>query len=148
MAEVVRRWAQTVQMRLLRADLEPDIDQIPEFGVEAASAVEFAVVAVAFADDSCDHWTVRTFVHFASQEHSAGIVAVVGKTAVPSEQADHCVPKIHSVVVQSQGAGNACCSAVRVGPSFEAIVETVAEAAGEPLAALWGGVGEVILVVL
>ena len=74
-----------------------------------------------------------------------GIVAVVGKTGVPSEQADHCVPKIHSVVVQSQGAGNACYSAVRVGPSFEAIVETVAEAAGEPLAALWGGAGEATL---
>ena len=88
---------------------------------------------------------MRTFDRFASQEHSAGIVAVVGKTGVPSEQADHCVPKIHSVVVQSQGAGNACYSAVRVGPSFEAIVETVAEAAGEPLAALWGGAGEATL---
>lgn len=132
----MRHWAQKVQMQSLRVDLEADIDQIPEFDVEAVSAVEYAVVAVAFADDSCDHWTVRTFVHLASQEHSAGIVAVVGKTAVPSEQADHCVPKIHSVVVQSQRAGNACCSAVRVGPSFEAIMEIVAEAAGEPLAAL------------
>lgn len=47
----MRRWAQTVQMRLLRADLQADIDQIPEFGVEAASAVEFAVVAVAFEDE-------------------------------------------------------------------------------------------------
>ena len=44
--------------------------------------------------------------------------------------------------------GNACCSADRAGPSFEATAEIVAEAAGEPLAALWGGVGEVILVVL
>ena len=134
-------------MQSLRVDLEADIDQIPDFDVEAASAVEFAVVAVAFADDSCDHWTRRTFVHFASQEHSAGIVAVVGKTAVPSEQADHCVPKIHSVVVQSQGAGNACCSAVRAGPSSEVIVGIVAVAAGERLAALWDGAGEATLAV-
>ena len=88
---------------------------------------------------------MRTFDRFASQEHSAGIVAVVGKTGVPSEQADHCVPKIHSVVVQSQEVGNACCSAVRAGPSLEATVEIVAEAAGEPLTALWDGADEATL---
>ena len=70
-------------MQLLRVGLEADIDQTPEFGVEAACAVGSAGVAVAFAGGSCDRWTVRTSAHVASQGHSAGIVAVVGKTAVP-----------------------------------------------------------------
>ena len=52
------------------------------------------------------------------------------------------------MVAQSQEVGNACCSAVRAGPFFEATVEIVAEAAGEPLAALWGGAGEATLVEL
>ena len=72
-------------MQSLRAGLEADIDQIPESGVGTAYAAGSAVVAVAFAGDSCDHWTVGTSVPVASQRHSAGIVAVVGKTAVPSE---------------------------------------------------------------
>lgn len=49
------------------------------------------------------------------------------------------------MVVQSQEVGIACCSAVRAGPSFEAIVGTVAEVAGERSAALWGGAGEATL---
>lgn len=81
----MRRWAQKVQTQSLRVDLEADIDQILESGVVAASVVGSAVVAVAFAGGSCDRWTVRTFVHVASQVHFAGIVAVVGKTAGPSE---------------------------------------------------------------
>jgi len=133
-------------MQSLRVGLEADIDQTPESGVEAACAVGSAVAAAAFAGDSCDHWTARTFVRVESQRHSADIVAVDGKTAVPSEYAGRSAQKIHSVVVQSQEVGNACCSVVRAGPSFEAIVETVAEAAGEQLAALWDGAGVAILV--
>ena len=55
MAGAVRRWAQKVQMQSLRAGLVADIDQKPESCVEAACAVEFAVVAVAFVGESCDH---------------------------------------------------------------------------------------------
>ena len=129
-------------MQSLRVGLVADTDQIPESGVEAACAVGFAAVAVAFAGDSCDHWTVGKPVPVASQRHSAGIVAVVGKTAEPS---DRSVRKIRFVVVQIQEVGIACCSAVHAGPSFEAIVGTVAEVAGEQLAALWDGAGEVTL---
>ena len=77
MAEVVRRWAQKVQMQSLRVGLEAGIDQTQESDVEAACAVGSAVVAVAFAGDSCDHLTARTFVHVASQAHFADTVAVV-----------------------------------------------------------------------
>ena len=129
-------------MQSLRAGLEAGIDQIPESGVEAACAAGFAVLAVAFVGGSCGHWTVGTSVPVASQRHSAGIVAVVGKAAVPS---DRSAQKIRSVVVQSQEVGIACCSAVRAGASFEAIAGTVAEVAGEQLAALWDGGGEATL---
>jgi hypothetical protein len=134
-------------MQSLHVGLEADIDQIPESGVEAVSVVGSAVVAVAFAGGSCDRWSVRTFVHVASQVRFAGTVAVVGKTAGPSEQAGHSAQKIRSVVVQSQEVGNSYCSAARAEPSFEGIVGTVAEAAGEQLAALWDGAGEATLVV-
>lgn len=122
-------------MQSLRVGLEAGIGQIPESDVEASCAAGSAVVVVAFAGDSCDHWTVRTSVLVASLRRSADIVAAVGHPAVPSEQADHSAQKIRSVVVQSQ-LENACCSAVRDGPPVEATVGTVAEAAGEPLAAL------------
>ena len=81
----MRRWAQKVQMQSLRVGLVADTDQIPESDVEAACAVGFAAVAVAFAGDSCDHWTVRTSVLVASLRRSADIVAAVGNPAVPSE---------------------------------------------------------------
>ena len=131
-------------MQSLRAGLEADIDQVPESGVEAACAVGFAVVAVAFVCDSRDHLTEGTSAPVASEKHFAGTVAVAGKRAVPS---DHSAQKIRSEVVQSQEVEIACCSAVRAGPSFEAIVGTVAEVAGEQVAALWGGAGEATLAV-
>ena len=53
-------------MQSLRAGLEADIDQVPESGVEAACAVGFAVVAVAFVGDSRDHSTEGTSVPVAS----------------------------------------------------------------------------------
>ena len=58
---------------------------------------------------------------------------------------DHSAQKIRSEVVQSQEVGIACCSAVRAGPSFEAIVGIVAEVAGGQVAALWGDAGEATL---
>ena len=122
-------------MQSLRVGLEAGIDQMLELDAVATYAVGSAVVAVAFAGDSCDRWTARTSVHVALQTHSADIVAVVGNLAVPSEEADRSAQRIHSVVVQSQG-GNSCCSAVRAGPSFVSIVGTVAEVADEPLPAL------------
>jgi len=123
-------------MQSLHVAPESDVDQILALDFEAAYVVESAVVAAEIAGGCCDHWTVRTFVHVAYQEHCADIVAVVGKMAVPFEPADHSAQKTRCVAAQSQEVRNAYCSAVRAGASFEETEETEAEAAGEPLAAV------------
>jgi len=137
-----------VQKQLLRVGPASDIDRILESGVEAAYVEEPGGAAVELADDCCDHWIVGTFAHVAHQKHYAGIVAVVGKMVGLYELADHLARKIRCAVAQNPELGNADCSAVRAGPSFEAKVGSLAAAADEPSAAVWDDAGEAIQVAL
>jgi hypothetical protein len=137
-----------VLMLSLHVVPESDIDQILGSDVEAACVEGSAVVAAELASGWPAHWTVRTSVQVASQERCADIVAVVGTTVVPSAPVDRSAQRVRCVIVQMQEVGIAYCSAVRAGPSFGATVEIVAEAAGEPLVAVWDDADVATLAVL
>jgi hypothetical protein len=125
--------------------LEADTDQMPKSAVvEAAFVAGFAVAAAAFADGGHCHCDVRASVHVAFPG-SADTVAGVGTMVAPDEPADRSVQKTHSAVVQSQEVGKACSCAAGVGPSWEVIVGTEAEAVGNPQVAVWDDAGEATL---
>jgi hypothetical protein len=141
----VKRWALKDQMQSHHVGLEADTDQTPKSAVvEAASVAGSAAVAVAFAGGGYCHCDVRASVHVAFPG-SADTVAGVGTMVAPDEPADRSVQKTHSAVVQSQEVGKACSCAAGVGPSWEVIVGTEAEAVGNPQVAVWDDAGEATL---